>query len=534
MVKSMVLDDRHFVISSLPPSATEKRLALAVVAVLVICFVITAGPLSSYQLARIDAFIPAYASAMFVNDLITAVLLFAQFSILRSRGLLVLSSGYLFTALILIPWALTFPGVFAPGGLLGAGLQTTAWLYILWHAGFPLFVIAYALLKDADPAKRWWKNSGSAVILSSIAVIAGVSTATFFVIAADTVAPPLMLDPVRLSLLWQYVAGSVALVNVAAVIVLWIRRRSVLDLWLMVVLCAYVIEIFLISFPVPARFTIGWYAGRIYGALSSSLLLLVLLYETTRLYGRLLHAVLAQRREREARLATGDALAAMMAHEVKQPLAAIEMSANAGSRWLDRQTPNVDEAKAAFRRIATSVRRADDVIGSIRAIFKRDTGGRAPLDLNELVAEVLALARSDIQKRGIVVRTELSEQLPLIFANRIQLQQLLLNLIANAMESMASTEGARLLCMKSELHGDKAVKVSISDTGAGISGHEINRIFDPLFTTKADGMGMGLSICRSIVEAHNGQIWVAANASRGAMFQFVLGPDAAGSRDATR
>src|ERR1700709_2248325 len=129
-------EEQHFTLSSMSPGRTQKRLALAVV--LAVLF-ITEGPLSTNQLARIDAFVPAYAAAMFVIDLITAVLLFAQFSILRSRALLALSNGYLFTALIVIPWMLTFPGVFAPGGLLGAGLQSTVWLYILWHAGFPTF-----------------------------------------------------------------------------------------------------------------------------------------------------------------------------------------------------------------------------------------------------------------------------------------------------------------------------------------------------------------------------------------------------------
>jgi hypothetical protein len=121
----------------LSPGRVQKRLALAVVLALLVAFFITAGPLSTLQVTRIDAFVPAYATAMLVNDAITAFLLFAQFSILRSRALLVIASGYLFTALTLIPWVLSFPGVFAPGGLLGAGPQTTNWLYILWHSGFP-------------------------------------------------------------------------------------------------------------------------------------------------------------------------------------------------------------------------------------------------------------------------------------------------------------------------------------------------------------------------------------------------------------
>jgi Membrane-associated sensor, integral membrane domain len=145
---AVVPEEQNFILSSLSPSRAQRRLALAVVLVLLVVFFITEGPLSTTQTARIDAFVPTYATAMFVTDAITAVLLFAQFSILRSRALLAISTGYLFTALIVIPWTLTFPGVYTPGGLLGFGLQqSTHWLYISWHAGFPMFVIAYALLR---------------------------------------------------------------------------------------------------------------------------------------------------------------------------------------------------------------------------------------------------------------------------------------------------------------------------------------------------------------------------------------------------
>src|SRR5437879_3002204 len=224
-------EERHFFFSSLPPGRAQRRLALAVVLVLLVAYFITTGPLSTVQVGRIDAFVPAYATAMFVNDLITAVLLLAQFSILRSRALLVIASGYLFTSLILIPWMLTFPGVLAPMGLLGAGPQSTAWLYILWHAGFPMFVIAYALLKDADPANRLWQGSVGAAILASVATTAVVvCAAAFLVTAGDALLPRLMLDTIRLSALWFYAAGSASLLSVLALIVLWVRRRSVLDL----------------------------------------------------------------------------------------------------------------------------------------------------------------------------------------------------------------------------------------------------------------------------------------------------------------
>jgi signal transduction histidine kinase len=521
-------EEQDFIISSLSPSQAQTRLALGVVLVLFVAFFITAGFLSSIQLARIDAFVPAYATAMFVVDSITAVLLFAQFSILRSRALLAIASGYLFTALVVIPWLLTFPGVFTPGGLLGAGLQSTNWLYQLWHAGFPTFVIAYALLKDADPAKRLWQGSAGAAILSSVALTAAVvCVATFLIIAGDPLLPRLSLDPVRFSTLYPYVSGCLVLWSVLTLIVLWIRRRSVLDLWLMVVMCAYVIEITLIAFPVPARFSVGWYVGRVFGFLSGSLVLFVLLYEITTLYAQLLRAVLAQRREREARLMTGDAVSASIAHEVNQPLSAIITNAAAGLRWLDRATPDLDEAKAAFKKIAVDGHRAGAVIASIRAIFKKDVRPRTSFDINELIGEALGVVRGELQTHRVSVQAEPNERLPRVKGDRVQLQQVLLNLITNAIESMAASDGARVLGVNTEVQSSSGVIVSVKDTGTGVDPRDIDRIFNPLFTTKSHGMGMGLSICRSIIEAHEGRLWVGPNKPQGTVFHFILPTDTA-------
>jgi len=298
--------------------------------------------------------------------------------------------------------------------------------------------------------------------------------------------------------------------------VLWVRWRSVLDLWLMVVMCAYLVEI---SFP---RFTFGWYAGRVCALLSGNVVLFVLLYEITMLYAQLLRAVLAQRREREARLITGDAVAATIAHEIKQPLAGIVTTADAGFRWLDRATPDLDEAKASFKQIVADGHRAGVVIGSIRAIFKKDVRNRTSLDVNELIGEALALVRGDLEKHRILVEAEPNRLLPQVKGDRIQLQQVLLNLITNAIDSMAAKDGRRILCVRYEVNDGGNVLVSVGDTGTGISQQDVNRIFNPLFTTKSDGMGMGLSICRSIIEAHDGRLWVAPNKPEGAVFQFIL------------
>jgi signal transduction histidine kinase len=518
-----VPEEQHFILSTLAPSPAQKRLALAVVlAILIVFALITFGPLKGVHPGRVDAFVPAYATAIFVCDSITAILLFAQFSIVRSRATLVIACGYLFAALILIPWMLVFPGVFVPMGLMG-GMQSTSWIYFFQHAVFPLFVIGYALLKDGNPDKRSWQGTLRAQIVLSIALtVAMVAAAAVVFIAGEALLPRVTSDSTHLSPLWPYAGAPVALVSVAAIVVLWKRRRTALDLWLMVVMLLFSVEIPLSYYPDPERFSLGWYAVRIFGILASSIVLMVLLHEIATLYARLLGAVLAQRREREARLLTGDAVAATLAHEVRQPLTAMITSADAGLRFLDRSVPNLERAKEAFRLIAADGHRAGEVVASIRATFRKDLRKRTALDINELIQDALAMESGDLQKYRIVVQAEPNTKLPEVRGDRIQLQQVLLNLITNAIHAMAINDERRVLSVKSDVFEGDEVVVSVADTGTGIASQDVDRIFNPLFTTKSDGMGMGLSICRAIIEAHGGRLWFTPNAPSGAIFHFTL------------
>jgi signal transduction histidine kinase len=396
----------------------------------------------------------------------------------------------------------------------------------LRYAGFPTFVIAYTLLRDADPRRRLWAGSASTSILSSVAIsAAAVCIVTFLVTAGDAYLPRISIDPVRFTSLWLYLAGCLILWNAVALVLLWIRQRSVLDLWLMVVVCAYAIEIYLVSFPGLARFSAGWYAGRVFGFVSSILVLFVLLFEITTLYAQLLSAVLAQRREREARLMTGDAVSASIAHEVKQPLTAIIASASAGLNWLGRAEPNLDSVREAFRRVIAAGYVADAVIENIRAHFKIDARTRTSLDIDDIIQDALAVVRDKLQTYGIVVRADLNEGLPRIRGEKIQLQQVLVNLITNAIDSMAANHGERVLSIRSEIHHSGGVMVSVEDTGKGLEPDAVDRIFNTMFTTKAHGMGIGLSICRSIIEAHEGQLWATAEKQRGAVFHFTVPAD---------
>jgi signal transduction histidine kinase len=443
----------------------------------------------------------------------------------------VLASAYIFTALILIPYTLSFPGVFVPDEALVGGLQSAAGLYVTWHAGFPAFVLGYALLKDADPGKLFWRGSvGGGIALSLTLTASVVAAAALFCIGASALVPHMMADKLSFSPAYPYVVGIPdCSLSLCALVALWVRRRSTLDLWLMVVMFFYAIDMPLSYFPATVRFSDGWYAVRFIAFFSSGLVLIVLLSEIVTLYAQLFGAVRAQRREREARLITGDAVAATIAHEIRQPLSAMITRADTGVRLLDRAAPDLDKVKAALSQISADGHRAGAVIESIRANFKKDTRIRIPLDFNELIGEVLASLRDDLRSHRITLKAEPGAGLPTVMGDRVQMQQVLLNLITNAIDAMAAREGERVLSVKSEIGPDGGVMISVADTGTGIEQQDVGRIFNPLFTTKSDGMGMGLSICRSIIEAHDGRLSVVPNTPQGSVFQFALYPAAQAS-----
>jgi signal transduction histidine kinase len=195
--------------------------------------------------------------------------------------------------------------------------------------------------------------------------------------------------------------------------------------------------------------------------------------------------------------------------------------ANAALRWLSRETPDIGRARDALNKVVTAGHSASEVMTNVRALFGKDTQEKIPTDVNKLIRTVLGLVYMDLRKHSIECQVNLSEHVPPIIGNEVQLQQVILNLVMNAIESMHSVE-PRELSIKSEIAGHDSVCVSIADTGSGIDVADLNRIFKPMFTTKTRGMGMGLSICKSIIEAHNGQIWVSANAPRGSIFHFEL------------
>jgi PAS domain S-box-containing protein len=223
------------------------------------------------------------------------------------------------------------------------------------------------------------------------------------------------------------------------------------------------------------------------------------------------------------RVTTMGQLAASIAHEVNQPIGATVNNAHAALRWLARQPPDLEEVRQALDGIIKDGHRAGDVIERIRALIKKVPPRSDRLDINETIRDVIALTRSEVLTNGVSLQTRLVNGLPLVQGDRIQLQQVMLNLIVNAIEATSgANEEARDLLISTEKDASNGVLVAVRDSGPGLDAEGLSRLFDAFYTTKRDGMGMGLSICRSIIEAHGGRIWATANVPRGAAFHFTL------------
>ncbi|MGA7863999.1 MAG: ATP-binding protein, partial [Stellaceae bacterium] len=223
------------------------------------------------------------------------------------------------------------------------------------------------------------------------------------------------------------------------------------------------------------------------------------------------------------RITTMGQLTASIAHEVNQPIAAVVTNAQAALRWLNMQPSDPEEVRQALDRIVSNGRRAGDVIGRIRALVTKTPPRKDRLDINDTIREVVALTGSELHRNGTSLQTQLADRLPLVRGDRIELQQVMLNLVLNAIEAMSrSHEGSRELLISTEQDGANGVRIAVRDWGPGLKPESLDRLFDAFYTTKPDGMGMGLSICRSIIEAHGGRVWASPNIPQGAVFQFIL------------
>ena len=225
---------------------------------------------------------------------------------------------------------------------------------------------------------------------------------------------------------------------------------------------------------------------------------------------------------RVSRVTTMGEFTASLAHEVNQPIAAAVTDANTCLRWLTRDHPDVEEAREAASRAVKDAIRAAEIISRVRLLFKKGALQRELVDINEIIREMLVLLRSEATRYSISIRTELAGDLPQVMGDRVQLQQVLMNLMINGIDAMKEVDGTRELMITSQRAENEQLMVSVSDTGVGLPEQQADQIFDAFFTTKPHGTGMGLRISRSIVESHGGRLWAADKSPRGASFCFTL------------
>jgi len=506
-----------------PPDRRETQIAIAIVGLLFVAFLLIL-PVRDIRLRELDAFVPLIDATMFLGELIIAALLYAQAAVFRSRALTVLATGFVSAALLLIPHVLTFPGAFSENGLLGARVNSTAWIFTFRRAALPIAIILYVLLKPADrPARHRAERPAARIALGVFAAIALAMGATLLATVGHDLLPPFFSN--RTDRIQSYAAvyhSAVVALCVVATVMLFRKRNSVLDMWLLVALSGWLIQS-LLNVPIHARFTLGWYCLFVMMLASNFIVMLALITETSWLYSRLAISTAARNRERESRLMSMDAVTAAISHEVGQPLTAVSLNASASLSWLTRDKPDVEKAIISLRAVSDAGQRTFDIIKSIRAMFAKEPGQATEFNLNDLVLETVSLLHRELAANKVSLQLSLDETLPPILADRVQMQRVLVNLITNAIESLrAISDRPRRIEIRSALFEGKDALLQVSDTGAGIEPDETEHIFDAFFTTKATGTGLGLPLCRTIVEDHGGRLWASQGEPHGAIFHLRL------------
>ncbi len=533
-------------LSTMSADSRHWRLAAGTVGVSLLIFLAIA-PFARVALTPIPTFIPVYQSAVITNDFITAVLLFGHYRFLRSPALLALICGYIFCALMAAAHALSFPGLFAPGGVLGGGSQTTAWLYFLWHGGFPLFVLAYLRLKTKgrvpgvvnEPSRM---PASTVVSLSFLATLALCGLLVFLTTIGHDTLPTIMRgnrdDPRKI-----FVAACTWGLSLWALISLWrSRERSVLDLWLMVALIAWLFDIGLASVLNGARFDLGFYGGRVYGLLASSFLLVVLLLENGKLHIELAHANRREQQRSEelerarnaadaATQAKSDFLAAM-SHEIRTPMNGVigMVEVLARSSLKGHQVEMVELIRESAFALLTVI---DDILD-----FSKIEAGHLQIEaqsvsVTEVVEKVCVMLNRLAEKQNVELTLFTDPTIPpRVIGDSLRLRQVLINLINNAIKFSGGTKRVGKVLVRAvltRLEADHAhIEFHVIDNGIGMDEVTVARLFtafnqaDVSTTRRFGGTGLGLAISQKLASLMGGVVSVSSTPDEGSRFVLRL------------
>lgn len=506
-------------------TAHDRRVAAGVIVVL--CFgMVLVVPFATVAPPQLTPFIPVVQTAICGFGMTTAFFLLSQYRLRPQRALLALASGYLSSGIFAFLQTLAFPGAYAPHGLIGNGLTSAGWFFLLWHLSFPLSVIVYATWK-AEPAHN--DSSPLRTIGIVVAAVLAIVAALSWLVMSDTgILPALSVTAFNLQ------SGFLLALSIVALGCLYYRVQSLLSLWLMVAVFATLPDLILSTVSASPRFSLGWYIARGYALIASATILAVLLWEMTVIYGRLASALALGNRERANRFMSLDVATGAITHEIRQPLTSIAQSAGAASHWLQRDPPNLDEVRGRLKAIAEAAHRADEILKSVRNLFPRSVDRTAPIYLEDVAKQVLRLLHYELQINRVRVVTQYAEVAHPVQADDTQLQQVILNLIKNAVDALKPIRWSRrTICISSSVL-DGMVLLVIEDTGIGIPADVRDRLFEPFFTTKETGTGLGLAVCRQIIEAHGGMLRLIYSDMAGTAFEIALPIAGASARSANK
>jgi signal transduction histidine kinase len=486
-----------------PAGRWDRRLALGFVALSFIGFVAIA-PFGRVHLAALPQFVPAYESALWVCDLATSLLLLGQFHRSRSPSLLVLSAGYLMCTFIIPPHLMSFPGLFAPYGLIGTAGRSIAWLYVLWHTGFPVFVMAHVLVSNVEVKHGWTVSRPDWAIFGAVAGALAFVALCLWLAIYGTFLPVISVDGHYGRMLSSGVAPVMLAVALTALVAISLgRRSSVLDVWLTAVMSAWICDIALSSILSNTRFDLGWYAGRVYTLMAGAFLFGVLLMDLSRLYGRLADALedakaqneaLVRSREELTRAQRMEAIGQLtggIAHDFNNILTAV----TGCLEMIARKPDDPVRVRRLSRNAATAADRGAQLVRQLLTFSRRQNLNPQVLNANDLLLEMATLARKALGE-PVVLKLDLDEGLERICVDAGEFQAAVLNLLSNARDAMPRGGVVTIRTRNQTTRGEGGpyVVVSVDDTGEGMDAATLARVFEPFFTTKEIGQGTGLGL----------------------------------------